>query len=152
AAVPAFDSDSVSGRFVVANAHGLHARPAARLVAEVRALHARVQLINLTTGTGPVPASSLTRVATLGARHGHEVEVSVTGSRANEVLAQILALARRHFDEPDRFPPMPPAWTSGPLSASPGIAIGPVRHARARTPDIPKAEPGDSLVQWRRLR
>jgi phosphotransferase system HPr (HPr) family protein len=124
-AAPILGSDSVSGTFVVTNAHGLHARPAARLVAQVRTLDASVQLTNLTTGTGPVPASGLSRVATLGARHGHEVEVSITGSQAPEALAQILALAKRHFDERDSSEPARPVRTSGPLPASPGIAIGP---------------------------
>jgi phosphocarrier protein FPr len=146
------DSDSVSGTFVVTNAHGLHARPAARLVAQVRTLDASVQLTNLTTGSGPVPASSLSRVATLGARHGHEVEVSVTGSQAPEALAQILALAKRHFDERDSSEPARPVRTSGPLPASPGIAIGPARHAQAKAPIIPEHEPGDAVLQWRRLR
>ena len=42
--------------------------PAARLVSEVRTLDASVQLRNLTTGAGPVPAASLSRVATLARR------------------------------------------------------------------------------------
>ena len=47
--------EEVVGVFTVENPHGLHARPAARLVSEVRALDASVQLRNLTTGrrTGP---------------------------------------------------------------------------------------------------
>ncbi|MGH3684105.1 MAG: HPr family phosphocarrier protein [Pseudonocardiaceae bacterium] len=38
------------GTFTVANAHGLHARPASRLVQAVRLLDARVRVRNLTTG------------------------------------------------------------------------------------------------------
>jgi phosphoenolpyruvate-protein phosphotransferase/dihydroxyacetone kinase phosphotransfer subunit len=147
------DGDAVRGVFVVANPHGLHARPAARLVAQVRTHDARVQLTNLTTGAGPVPASSLSRVATLGARQGHELEVLVTGSQAPEALDQILALAGRSFDEHDSPQPvraMP--TTAGPLAASPGIAIAPACRADARTPTIPDHEPGDATTSWRRLR
>ena len=127
------DGDAIRGVFVVGNPHGLHARPAARLVAQVRTHDARVHLANLTTGAGPVPASSLSRVATLGARHGHQIEVSVTGSQAAEALEQILALAARHFDEQDEpEPARRPAETAGPLAASPGIAIAPARRADAR--------------------
>jgi phosphocarrier protein FPr len=75
------EADALRGVFVVANLHGLHARPAARLVAHVRTHDARVQLTNLTTGNGPVPALSLSRVATLGAT-GPRGRVSVTGSQA----------------------------------------------------------------------
>lgn len=39
--------------FVVDNRHGLHARPAARLVSEMRTLDAAVKLRNVTTWSGP---------------------------------------------------------------------------------------------------
>ena len=147
------DGDAIRGVFVVGNPHGLHARPAARLVAQVRTHDARVHLTNLTTGNGPVPASSLSRVATLGARQGHQVEVSVTGSQAAEALEQILALAARHFDEHDApEPARRPAETVGPLVASPGIAIAPACRADARAVVIPDDEPGDATTRWRRLR
>ena len=71
----------------------------ARLVSEVRALDASVQLRNLTTGVGPVPAGSLSRVATLAALQGHQVEVRASGPQAQEAVEHLLALARRRFDE-----------------------------------------------------
>lgn len=155
-------SGALRGVFVVRNAHGLHARPAARLVAQVRTLDARVELTNLTTGAGPVPASSLTRVATLAAQHGHEVEVSITGSQASEALEQILALAARDFDEIDPVDAVetggtvqlasPEPSASGPIAASPGIAIGPAIRIESRQLVLPADEPGDQAVHWRRLR
>ena len=146
------DEPAVRGVFVVANPHGLHARPAARLVAQVRTLDARVQLTNRSTGTGPVPASSLSRVATLGALPGHEIEVAVTGSQATEALEQILALAARRFDEAGDAVPLQPVSMAGPLAAAPGIAIGPARRADTRTPIVPDREPGNTVAHWRRLR
>jgi multiphosphoryl transfer protein len=146
-------ADALRGVFIVANPHGLHARPAARLVAHVRTHDAQVQLTNLTTGNGPVPASSLSRVATLGARQGHEVEVSITGSQAAETLEQILALAARNFDEPEApEPARSPLEAAGPVVASPGIAIGPACRVEARRPTLPDHEPGDPAGNWRRLR
>ena len=157
------------GTFVVTNAHGLHARPAARLVQEVRTLDATVSLRNLTAGTGPVPASSLSRVATLGALHGHEVEISASGSQAREALDHVLGLARRGFDEPVDGAPRPSAGRSaaarhGPsdetggdavgrgLSASPGVAVGPLfRMGRAR-PVVPDGRTDDPAADWRQLR
>src|SRR3954454_4728563 len=68
--------------FTVANAHGLHARPAARLVAEVRRLDAPATIRNVTPDPEAVPASSLSRVATLGAMQGHLVEVAASGRQA----------------------------------------------------------------------
>jgi phosphocarrier protein FPr len=145
--------DARRGVFVVHNAHGLHARPAARLVAQVRTLDAHVELTNLTTGAGPVPASSLSRVATLAARRGHEIEASITGSQAAEALEQILALAERDFDEGDVVDVVPPlAPVTGPVAASPGIAIGLACRLEARPLVIPESEPGDAAARWRRLR
>ena len=47
-----------SAVFAITTEHGLHARPAARLVGAVRGLDADVRLTNLTTGAGPVPAGA----------------------------------------------------------------------------------------------
>ena len=89
------------GVFTVENPHGLHARPAARLVGEVRSLDASVLLRNLTTGAGPVPAASLSRVATLAAVRGHQVEVRASGPQAHEAVEHLVTLATRRFDEAD---------------------------------------------------
>jgi phosphoenolpyruvate-protein phosphotransferase/dihydroxyacetone kinase phosphotransfer subunit len=157
---PRRPAQEIRAAFTVENRNGLHARPAARLVAAVRRLDATVRLTNLTTGVGPVPASSLSRVATLGARQGHQVEIAVTGTQAGEALEQILALARRQFDEP-HLPAVEPAELgagapmtsdSRPSPASPGIAIGPSCLLRSVAPQIPDREPGGPDVQWRRLR
>ncbi len=148
---------SVSSRST--NLHGLHARPAARLVSEVRALDASVQLRNLTTGAGPVAAGSLSRVATLAALHGHEVEVRASGPQAQEAVEHLLTLARRRFDETadeaapahDHAGPVASART-GPLPASPGIAIGPGTPAGGRTGSVLEQRPaGEPAEEWRRL-
>ena len=89
------------GVFTVENPHGLHARPAARLVSEVRTLDATVQLRNLTTGAGPVPAASLSRVATLAAVRGHRSRCARPGPQAQEAVEHLLTLATRRFDEGD---------------------------------------------------
>ena len=148
---------TIVGVFSVGNPHGLHARPAARLVSEVRALDASVQLRNLTTGAGPVPAASLSRVATLTALQGHEVEVRATGPQAQEAVEHVLALAKRRFDElPEQVqappaPPRPSPSPSRPLPASPGIAIGPVRRLTAAPVDLDQHPAGEPASEWRRV-
>ena len=142
----------MAAEFTVANPHGLHARPAARLVNEVRGLDAVVRLRNLTTGAGPVPAASLSRVATLAALHGHRVEILASGPKAPEAIDHLLALAARNFDEPlDDAPGPIPVQSAGPLPASPGIRIGPVRtlsSAQAPAHLPPATSPPQ---EWRRV-
>jgi len=112
--------------FEVTPAHGLHARPAARLVSGLAGFDAGVTLRNLTTGTGPAPARSLTRVTALGALRGHRVELRAIGPEAAEAAAFVRDLAARNFDDVDASPPPASAVVdTGPLAASPGVAIGP---------------------------
>ena len=148
--------EEVVGVFSVENPHGLHARPAARLVSEVRALDASVQLRNLTTGGSPVPAGSLSRVATLAALLGHQVEVRASGPQAQEAVEHLLTLAGRKFDETidEAVEPLakaPTASSTGPLPASPGIAIGPVRRLTAVPVDVDQGPVGEPAAEWRRI-
>ena len=150
------DAQEIVGVFSVDNPHGLHARPAARLVSEVRALDASVQLRNLTTGAGPVPAGSLSRVATLAALHGHEVEVRAAGRQAQEAVEHLVALARRRFDESVEevagpSSPVGTATSSGPLAASPGIAIGDVQRLTAVPIDLGQHPVAEPAAEWRRI-
>src|SRR5205823_6598012 len=84
---------------VVGNEHGLHARPAARLVGLVNGYDAVVTLTDLDTGKGPVDAGSLSMVATLNAQQGHRVRAGASGPQAAEVLAAIEELAAANFGD-----------------------------------------------------
>jgi phosphocarrier protein FPr len=149
------DAEEVVGVFSVQNPHGLHARPAARLVSEVRALDASVQLRNVTTGGPAVSAGSLSRVATLAALCGHEVEVRASGPQAQEAVEHLLTLAARRFDEAaEAEEPVAVAQNrsaAGPLPASPGIAIGPIRRLSAVPVDADQAPLGEPAAEWRRI-
>ncbi|MET9488989.1 dihydroxyacetone kinase phosphoryl donor subunit DhaM [Nocardia sp. NPDC006630] len=80
----------------VTNEHDLHARPAAELVAALRDIDADVELRNATTGAGPVPADSLTRVLTLGLLSGHQLEVSALGPEAAAAIEIVRASTSGH--------------------------------------------------------
>src|SRR4051794_20692792 len=148
-------ADQLVASFTVTNQHGLHARPAARLVSEVGGLDASVSLTNLTTGAGPVPAGSLSRVATLGALLDHEVEIRASGPQAQEAVEHLLGLAARRFDEVDttNTVPAPDVSTAGagPVAASPGIAIGPVTRLTIPAAETDDTETGDPATEWRRV-
>ena len=81
------------------NAHGLHARPAARLVETVRRFDAEVAVRNVTVGGPLVNARSISAVSTIGAVAGHHIEIQASGRQAREALAAVVALVRRNFDE-----------------------------------------------------
>jgi multiphosphoryl transfer protein len=147
------DHDEMTGSFVVANPHGLHARPAARLVQEVRRRDAYARVRNRRTESEWVDAGSLSKIATLGVRSGDEVEVRVSGSQAAETLDHILSLAARNFDESavEASPPPEPAVRQAPIGAGPGLGIGPVRSMRMGAVTIPDAPADEPAVEWRRL-
>ncbi|MET0414752.1 MAG: phosphoenolpyruvate--protein phosphotransferase, partial [Actinoplanes sp.] len=145
---------AVEGAFTVPTGHGLPARPAPRLVSLARTFDARVELRNVDTGSAWVPASSLSRVATLGALRGHRVEVRAAGAQARRAIDDIVALAGRAFGE------QPESWTTtasdanpqaAAVGASPGIAIGPARQRRAVPLDVPDGPTGEPDAEWRRI-
>ncbi|MFK5634892.1 phosphoenolpyruvate--protein phosphotransferase [Ornithinimicrobium sp. LYQ103] len=153
--VPALPSGRAAELSVVAE-HGLHARPAARLVgvaAEV-APQTRVMVRNLTSGRGPVDALSLSGVATLDARQGHVLLVEAEGPRAAEVLGRLSELAASGFgDLPAALEPLEEATRLAPaVSEEPGIAgsgldaaIGPVVRIEAPLdPDLSVAADPDT--------
>jgi phosphocarrier protein FPr len=92
-------AERVTTEFTIDSPHGLHARPAARLVELAQRLRPALSLRNLTAGTGPAEASSMLGVSTLGAERGHRIELTATGSGAQEAVDAVLALAERNFDD-----------------------------------------------------
>jgi phosphocarrier protein FPr len=161
--------DAESVEIEVLAAHGLHARPAARLVALVgRFTAARVTLTNATTGRGPVNAASLSQVATLDARRGHRLAVSASGPAASDLLEAVVELAADGFGD-DAPPRAGEATAPGGASAPDGapavergsgsgldIAIGPALVAAgevdasgyvAGSPSEESERSGESLRQ-----
>jgi len=151
-------------RLTVPNPHGLHVRPAARLVQTVLRFSAEVQLRNLTTQSAQVDARSFNSVMTLGVRQGHELEFSATGPEAMQVLAALRLLTDAHFGDkqPDQPPPSSGQesrprheGTSGPwlagIMASPGIAIGPAAVLRQANDEGITAAVAPAQEEWARL-
>lgn len=136
-------------------AHGLHARPVARLAGVLGGLDAVVTVTNLSTGAGPAPASSPTGLTLLGARHGHRLRVDARGPDAARAVERLVALAARSFDE-DPEPAVaaaPPRAPGAGVGASPGLVVGPVVRLRPPRPDLEHAPEGsgDPAVETARL-
>ncbi len=154
-------------RLTVANRLGLHARPAARFVGAATGVDAEVDVENATTGRGPVSARSLTMLATLGVRQGHEIVVRARGPQARAALDAIGALAADNFgdaddDAPAAAAPTPAAAQPAPeaapaggplrgLPVAPGVAVGPARRLRAADPEVPDTPSAGAEEEWTRL-
>lgn len=169
AAVPAAPVDEgppwAQVELSVVGEHGVHARPAARLVAgvgEVLAGHpgTQVRISNATTGRGPVDAVSISAVATLDARRGHVLQAQARGPGAQAALRVLEELAATGFgDLPEPTAavvaselPVPPAMSAQPGVAGSGLeaAIGPVVLPRASSCEGVE-EPGDPERERQRL-
>ena len=148
----------------VPNRQGLHARPAARLVQTAGQFPGRVTVRNLTTGKGPVPATSINGIATLGARQGHRIEFQAWGPQAHAALAALRRLADADFGDVEGAPapaaataatparpgsasPLPAGALAG-VPASGGLALGPVRRGRAPRPAVPGHTCADPDAEW----
>ena len=82
-------SESVEGVFEVKNEHGLHARPAAVLVNEVKKYNANIAVQNLDRDTPLVSAKSLMKVVALGVVKGHRLRFVATGEQAQQAIEGI---------------------------------------------------------------
>jgi len=125
------ESERVCRVVRVRNPLGIHARPAA-LIAEASA-GADVRLRRLPEGPDAA-AASLSRLLTLGARQGDEVELSATGADAERVLTRLAALFHDGFGEGTERAGTP--------------ATGPRRtaHGGEATPAPPTGEPSAAAV------
>lgn len=121
---------------VVALSHGLHARPAARLVEAVRKHDARVTLYH-----GDRHASALSAVGLLGLGlgHGTTVRIEASGAQAAAALAEVIAFLNDATPEETPVDVPEPVRGEGPglggVPAAPGLAVGPIhRLNRAAIP------------------
>jgi phosphoenolpyruvate-protein phosphotransferase/dihydroxyacetone kinase phosphotransfer subunit len=150
--VEAAAGPTVTAEVSVTNEHGLHARPAAKVVGLLRSFDAQVSLTNLDTGRGPVNAGSLSAVATLDARQGHRVQIAATGPQADQAVRAFEELAARAFDDL----PAPSVGTGAAAGAGGSgsgldLALGPALVRRASV-DTSAYEPGDVETETMRSR
>lgn len=158
AATSAASGETVRHETIVRLPHGLHARPAARIVAAVRESGADVQLI---AAGQTAAASSPIALLSLGLATGSPVTIVARGSGAEAVIAAIEALLTHEVEDGAAAAPaarpvvratpatLPPGVLGG-VSAAPGLAIGPAFWLRAELPDVPSAGEG-VVVERERL-
>jgi phosphocarrier protein FPr len=148
-------------RLTVRNAHGLHARPAARLITETRPFLAEITVRNLTNQRGPVSIRSLSGLASLEILQNHEIEVAAGGRDASLALEKIAQLVKAGLGEAVPLaatkpaPPTPePAPHPGERTAFPiseGIAIGPAFYFKGTSFEVPSDSITDVAAEIHRL-
>ncbi|HDY7948368.1 TPA: fused PTS fructose transporter subunit IIA/HPr protein [Vibrio vulnificus] len=75
--------------FKIKNAHGLHARPGAMLVAEAKKFESTIKVANLDGDRSVVNAKSLMKVIALGVKHGHQLQFTAEGPDASQAIEAI---------------------------------------------------------------
>ena len=77
---------AVVGTFMIRNEHGLHARPSANLVNEVKKFTAKITVQNLTRESEVVSAKSLMKIVALGVTQGHRLRFVAEGEDAKQAI------------------------------------------------------------------
>lgn len=86
---PVSNDDANRAIYQIRNAHGLHARPGAMLVACAKKFESAITVRNLDSDSQAVNAKSLMKVIGLGVKHGHQLEFTANGDDAQAALEAI---------------------------------------------------------------
>ncbi|QVM97552.1 phosphoenolpyruvate--protein phosphotransferase [Pseudomonas sp. SORT22] len=160
-------ADWPSTRIGLANAHGLHARPAKELAQLAKNFDGEIRLRLVDSGQPAVSAKSLSKLLSLGARRGQMLEIIAEPAIAGDALPALLAAIEAGLGEevealapvveavieviaePELVPPAAGALIHG-VAAAPGIASGPAHIQVLREFDYPLR--GESLpIERQRL-
>ena len=159
--------DWPSVRVILANPHGLHARPAKVLAQLAKGFEGEIRIRLTDSGHPGVSVKSLSRLLSLGARRGQELELIAEPAIASDALPLLLeAIEQGLGEDVEPLPalalpvadvvretlqaPLPGSQVQG-VGAAPGIASGPAHVRIERQFDYPLR--GESCAQERaRLR
>jgi phosphocarrier protein FPr/phosphocarrier protein len=126
-------------------AHGLHARPAARIAALLKQHRAEVVV---THSDRSANARSMVALMALGLRHGDVVKIMGSGEQGRAAVDAIATLIESGLgEELTPASPSPRPHKAGPVCAAPGIAVGTVAQFRAL--DLPVPHDGAGIAQER---
>ncbi|MFT0866879.1 phosphoenolpyruvate--protein phosphotransferase [Pseudomonas sp. CAM1A] len=159
-------ADWPSARVALANAHGLHARPAKVLAQLAKGFEGEIRIRLQDSAQPAVSVKSLSKLLSLGARRGQVLELIAEPDIAADALPALLAAIEQGLGEevealpptamqdeaavPALQAPLPGSTLQG-VAAAPGIASGPAHVQVERDIDYPLR--GESPAQERaRLR
>lgn len=149
--------DKISIELVINNKLGLHARPAARLVATSGKFKSR---INIQKEDKSASAKSINQVALLAVKKGEKITVTASGDDAGQALDALQALQQDNFGERDediaaskrQTPKIKQQDDSGAgLPGAEGYAIGPAYVHQIVFPRIERRNISDDKGEIKRL-
>ncbi|WP_194789937.1 phosphoenolpyruvate--protein phosphotransferase [Pseudomonas sp. UFMG81] len=155
-------ADWPSARVVLANPHGLHARPAKELAQLAKGFEGEIRIRLLDSAQPAVSVKSLSKLLSLGARRGQALELIAEPAIAADALPVLLAAIEQGLGEDiEPLAPSPqvdevavaplqapaPGSTLQGVAAAPGIASGPAHVCVEREIDYPLR--GESPAQER---
>ena len=104
--------------------NGIHARPAARIVALLKPFAAKVTLVN---GDRHADARSTVALMILGVRQGDRIDAIAAGADAATALDALVDFAAERFGDAHGERVVAPVVSQGkPVTAAPGVAVGQV--------------------------
>jgi len=157
------DAEALLTTWRVQNPHGIHARPAALIVATMAAIDATIELAKQGVRAN---AKSLNAIAKLNVQCGDEICLYASGAEAELAVAEFIQLANGHFGESieNNVSPTnditsqniapPQEQVAGALSGlavCAGIVTGPVVHFEAVMPAVPERSFESAKVENTRL-
>ena len=153
------EDSSKTIKTIVQNKLGIHARPAAKLVAIANQFPSEITLQNLTKNTQVINAKSINQVITLAVKQGHEVAITATGNDADLALTKIQELITNNFGEAEVIVKTKAKTSTTPdannklmgTPASSGIAFGKVVHYQPTIPEVEDYSVEDPEVEWQYL-
>ena len=100
---------AVVGTFTIRNEHGLHARPSANLVNEVKKFTSKITVQNLTRESEVVSAKRLMKIVALGVTQGHRLRFVAEGEDAKQAIKALgKAIADGLGENVSAMPPSEP--------------------------------------------
>lgn len=138
--LPEVDGDPVERAVRIDAAHGLHARPAARIAALAKLHRAEIRVA---FRGKTASARSTVALMSLGIKQGDEVRLSGRGDAAHAAINAIAKLVD-HLGEMDGDAGVP-IRRMGAVCASPGLSIGTIFQLRARDLEVARDGGGAGL-------
>jgi len=146
-------------KVTVKNQLGIHARPAAKLVAIANQFQSEITLQNLTKNSHEINAKSINQIIILTVKQGHEVGIKATGNDADLAITKIQELITNNFGEAEVIVKKTPTILTTPdannkllgIPASPGIAVGTIVHYQPTIPEVENYPVAKPEVEWEYL-